>query len=141
PHIAFVESICHQNEFPEYVTQYELKQGPSTVTFDIKHNEGDSPPHNEAVSVFQSKNHGLTLLSITSWYICCYPRADGKLYQIDIYQLNKINGSYQVSTLFLGKTGLETYGFEGNTFDEAGHSHYDYKNISSLTQALKAINY
>ena len=139
--IVFTESRCFEDKQSVLVTKYQLKNDNSNFTFDKKYNESDTLPNNEAISLYKSKNHGLTLLSITSWNICCFPKAEGVSYEIDIYQLNKSNDGYQAYKIPSNEIDFETYGFEGDTFEVNGKSYFELKTIHSIKNKLKILDF
>ncbi|SPL71878.1 hypothetical protein [Acinetobacter stercoris] len=94
-------------------------------------------PEVKAVSIYRSKSSKTPILiTINSAYYCCTPQMEGNNYNVNLYEIKKINHKLTLKdiTKILGE---DSEGFEGLA---EGRIHYKFKDILSIKKWLD-INY
>ncbi|SPL71877.1 hypothetical protein KPC_3055 [Acinetobacter stercoris] len=74
------------------------------------------------------------MITLHSQYNCCYPRPEGKNYQVDLYQIQNNKGKLKLKS-YTYVLGDYADGFEGQT-DVREKSIFKFKDIASIKKWL-----
>lgn len=85
-----------------------------------------------AVSIYKTKSKKPPLLiTINSASYCCTPQMEGRMYQVNLYQMSAPNSMFlkNITNIF----GANAEGFDGKV---EGRVHYNYKTIAEIKKWL-----
>ena len=85
-----------------------------------------------AVSAYKAKsNKPPLLITLNSAYYCCTPQMEGRMYQVNLYQITKSSGVTlkKITNIF----GENAEGFEGKV---EGSVYYNYKTVAEIKKWL-----
>lgn len=127
----FYNYIC-DSDLGSYLKSYIGSQENKVFVGEYSDFAAKESPELLAVSIYKSQKKNLPLLiTLNSVYYCCAPQMEGRMYQVNLYQVNTSDGmSLKRITNILGNNAE---GFDGKV---EGRVYYNYKTIAVIKKWL-----